>query len=103
MTFTTNSPLADLIELSSSSGSFTPEQNRCLAENIAKLKQSQCCDAEEALRAPVTPYQSLAAASAVPVTHKNMKQYAARVAETLCWQHCHEALAAMRDGYVASL
>jgi hypothetical protein len=105
MVFTTISPLADLLELSSSgSSSLSSEQNRCLAANIAKLKQgSKSKESDGELQAAVAPFADLAAASAVPVTHENFKQYTASVTDTLCWKNCLAALNAMRDGQVLSL
>ena len=99
MVFTTNSPLADLLELSRSGGSlFSLEQNRCLAANIAQVKQNSKRRDSDELQAPVAPFTDIAAASAVNVTHENFKQYATSVTETLCWKNCLAALNAMRDG-----
>jgi hypothetical protein len=102
MTFTTNSPLADLLELSrSGSGLFTPDQHRCLLQTIARIRQSsQCAAADTELQSPVAPFKDVAAAAAVPVTHANLKEYEAGVADTLCWGHSRDLLAAMRDGHV---
>ena len=101
MTFTTSSTLADLLELHrSGSAFFTAEQNTCLSENIARVKGAAGCeDGDAQLQAPVSPYKDLAAAAAVEVTHGNLKQYAAGVAETLCWTHSLAALNSMREGY----
>ena len=101
MTFTTSSTLADLLELHmSGSAFFTAEQNTCLSENIARVKRAAGCeDGDAQLQAPVSPYKDLAAAAAVDVTHGNLKQYAAGVAETLCWTHSLAALNSMREGY----
>jgi hypothetical protein len=102
MTFTTNSPLADLLELSrSGSGLFTPEQHRCLMQTIARIRQSsKCATADMELQSPVAAFKDFAAAAAVPVTHANLKEYEAGVTETLCWGHSRDLLAAMRDGHV---
>jgi hypothetical protein len=103
VTFTTASPLADMLELSrSGSNLFTPEQNRCLVHTIARLKQSAGSNgAEDCLLAPVAA-MDLTAAASLRVTHANLKEYEECVAETLCWGHSHVLLTAMRDGHVAS-
>jgi hypothetical protein len=101
MTFTTTSPLADLLDLSASgSGVFTPEQSRCLAHTIARLRQGiQSKDADAALRVPVK-WMDLDTAAAQPVTHANFEEYQACLAETLCWNNSLALLTAMRDGHV---
>jgi hypothetical protein len=101
MTFTTISPLGDLLDLCRSGSSwFAEAQSRCLGETIQRLRHGgHCADAEAELQAPVMPFKDLPSASAVQVTHENLNQYAASVTETLCWNNCAVALAAMRDGY----
>jgi len=105
MTFTTISPLGDLLDLCRSGSSwFAEAQSRCLGETIQRLRHGgHCADAEAELQAPVMPFKDLPSASAVQVTHENLNQYAASVTETLCWNNCAVALAAMRDGFEACM